>query len=106
MNDRLREILADLRRALEDIYGDRLVKLVLFGSRARGDEESESDIDVAVVLRGPVDAAAEIRRTAGMVADLCLSHERLVSCVFFDEDYFERRNGPLLRNIRREGIAV
>ena len=32
----LRSILAEFRRGLERIYGDRLVRLVLFGSQARG----------------------------------------------------------------------
>lgn len=33
-------------------YGDRLVGLYLFGSRARGDHRPDSDADVAVVLSG------------------------------------------------------
>jgi uncharacterized protein len=43
-------LLADLERRLERRFGERFVALYLFGSRARGDHEPESDIDVAVVL--------------------------------------------------------
>jgi predicted nucleotidyltransferase len=39
-------LLADLERR----FGERFVALYLFGSRARGDHEPESDVDVAVVL--------------------------------------------------------
>ena len=45
------KVLADLRRGLSSLYGDRLVKLILFGSRARGDARPDSDYDIAVFLR-------------------------------------------------------
>ncbi len=99
-------ILAELRRSFEDIYGERLRRLVLFGSQARGDAEPGSDIDVLVVLRGPVDPGQEIRRTGEITADLSLRFGEVISCVFMDEDRFVHRNGPFLRNIRKEGVAV
>jgi uncharacterized protein len=43
-------LLADLKRRLERRFGERFVALYLFGSRARGDHEPDSDIDVAVIL--------------------------------------------------------
>ena len=53
-DEKLRTILAELRGEFEALYGDRLVKMVLYSSRARGDAEHYSDIDVLVVLKGPV----------------------------------------------------
>ncbi len=44
------DLLADLKRRLERRFGDRFIALYLFGSRARGDHEPDSDVDVAVVL--------------------------------------------------------
>jgi antitoxin ChpS len=44
------DLLADLKRRLERRFGERFVALYLFGSRARGDHEPDSDVDVAVVL--------------------------------------------------------
>ena len=54
MNPRLKAILTELRSRLESLYGDRLVKLILYGSQARGDAEPDSDIDVLVVRQGAV----------------------------------------------------
>ena len=102
----IQPILADLRRRLEEVYGDRLTHLVLFGSQARGDAEPGSDIDVLVVLRGPVLPFDEIERRGPTVAELCLERNVVISCVFMDEERYLHRNGPLLRNIRREGVAV
>jgi uncharacterized protein len=69
MGERSRGLLAEMRRRFEALYGPRLVGLVLYGSQARGDAEPGSDIDVLVVLKGPVQVGEEIRRTGGITAD-------------------------------------
>jgi len=106
MNAELTKVLAGLRKGLEAIYGDRLVRLMLFGSQARGDAEDGSDIDVLVVLKGAVRPGEEIERTGDFIAALCLEHGVVITCVYMDEDHFLNRQGPLLRNIRREGMAI
>ncbi len=107
METQVQTILSELRMLLEACYGARLKRLVLFGSQARGDAEPGSDIDVLVVLAGPVDSAEEWKRTGDVLYNLMCAHECiLISCIFMDEERFTTRNGPLLRNIRREGITV
>jgi predicted nucleotidyltransferase len=106
MGEKVKSILAELRRRFEALYGDRLVAMILYGSQARGDAEPGSDIDVLVVLQGPVDSGAEITRTSEIVAGLSLEHGEAISCVFMDEHRFATRNGPLLRNVRKEGVAI
>jgi predicted nucleotidyltransferase len=106
MNPKVQLILTELRRRFEVLYGERLARMVLFGSQARGNAEPGSDIDVLVVLKGPVSPYEEITRTSEIVADLSLQFTEVISCVFMDEERFIHRNGPLLRNIRREGVLV
>ena len=106
MSVKLHDILAELRRRFETLYGPRLVRMVLYGSQARGDAEPGSDIDVLVVLNGEVDPCREIDRTLDDVVNLSFEHDVVISCVFMDEHRFRHRNGPLLRNIRREGDAI
>lgn len=106
MNIKLQAILSELREGLETLYGARLAHLVLFGSHARDDASSDSDIDVLVVLRGPVSVFQEITLTSELVSGISLAHGIVIACVFMDEDRFRHRQGPLLRNIRREGVAV
>mgnify|MGYP005843536319 CR=1 len=45
-------LLDDLKRTLKRSPGDPLLGIVLFGSMARGDYHKDSDIDVAVIVRG------------------------------------------------------
>lgn len=106
MNAKLQAILPKLRSDFETLYGERLVQMVLYGSQARDDAEPGSDIDILVVLEGSVNPGDEIERTGEVVADLSLEHSEVISCLFIDADRFIHRNGPLLRNIRREGIAL
>jgi len=107
METRVQTILAELRELLEACYGERLKRLVLSGSQARGNADPESDIDVLVVLAGPVDNAAEWKRTGDMIYDLMCAHEYfLISCIFMDEERYMTRNGLFLRNIRQQGVFV
>ena len=97
-------VLVRFRRALEEMYGDRLERVVLFGSRARGDAHADSDYDVAVFLKDMPDRWAEIKRLAR------LNVEFLDDDAFFDakpylaKSYTERT--PLMGEIRREGVDL
>ena len=106
MSEKVKTILAQLRRRFERLYGDRLVRMILFGSQARGDSDDGSDIDVLVVLAGHVSPCEEISRTIDDLAELSGQNDVVIACVFMDEDRFLHRNGPLLRNVRKEGIPI
>jgi len=106
LSERLQNLLAELRRRFEALYGPRLVRLMLFGSQARGGADQGSDIDVVVILEGPVSPSEEIRRTLDPVAKLSLENNVVSSCVFVSRDRFENELSPLLINVRREGMPV
>ena len=53
-------VLKRFRDALDALYGDRIERVVLFGSRARGDAHEDSDYDIAVFLKDLTDRWQEI----------------------------------------------
>ncbi|MDB9311960.1 nucleotidyltransferase domain-containing protein [Spirulina sp. CS-785/01] len=106
MNQQLKPVLQQLKTELKALYQNRLVTLILFGSQARGEADFASDIDVLVVLKGTVQVGEEIRRTGQIITDLCLQSNQVINCIFMEENYFLNRQGPLLRNIRKEGILI
>lgn len=106
MNENLTAILTELRYYLEVLYGERLVKMLLYGSQARGDAGPDSDVDVLIVLKEPVDFSAEIERTSKFTANLCLEHNVVISRAFVSPQQFQSENSGFFRNVRREGIAI
>jgi len=106
MTDKIATLLAELRKGLERLYGERLVKVILFGSRARGDADPDADIDVLVVLEGPIHLMEEIERTGNLTDETLLEKGELVAFIFMEEKEFLMDRTPLLLNIRREGVTV
>jgi predicted nucleotidyltransferase len=102
----LEPLLTDLRTALEDLYGDRLVRLVLYGSQARGDTHPESDVDVLVVLEDSVESGREIRRMRDIRTRLGLQYERPLSLLPVSETEYRNQSSLWLANARREEETV
>ncbi|MEA5476419.1 nucleotidyltransferase domain-containing protein [Pseudanabaena galeata UHCC 0370] len=98
--------LHELKRGLKELYGDRLVKLILFGSHARGEANLDSDIDLLAVLKSPVSQFQEILNMSELRVKMLLEQDELVSIIPMSEEDFHTRNVALLRNIRKEGIEL
>ncbi len=105
-DEKARAVVAELKQRLRELYGDRLVSVILYGSRARGDHGPDSDVDVAVVLRGEVNKRRERERTIEVVSDISLENDAVLHRVFLAEDEFTRADQPLVPGLRQEGVVV
>jgi len=100
-----KSVIADLARRLKAELGAESV--VLFGSAVRGTLDSESDIDLLVVLPA-VDWEVE-KQVGGLAFEAGLEIDRVISTLCFSTDEIKqpiRQSSPLLRNIGREGVSL
>ena len=97
----LREVTARLR----GLYGDRIKRIVLYGSRARGDHRPDSDYDIAVFLRDYDGAWDETAKMSDLSYELLMEKGWNVSIKLFRlVDW--RIDTIFMRHLRRDGIEI
>ena len=101
-----RTLLELIREALSERYGDRLKGIVHYGSRARGDFDEESDVDLLVLLKGPLDFGVELRTIVDALYDLQLENDVPIEAFPVDEKSFETARWPLYRKAHEEGTRL
>ena len=95
--------LESMRRELEG----RLLLLVLFGSKARGDGYPEADIDFLVVIEG--DPREMEKRLSAVTSAIDLEHNVLLNTLIFGRDRwadFARRQAAFWQNVQRDGMLL
>jgi predicted nucleotidyltransferase len=103
---RIRELLSTAKAGLEHLYRERLENVYVFGSHARGEANSESDVDLLIVVDEVPDYGEEIRRTSELVSSLALQYDISISRVFVSRAHWERAASPFLINVRQDAVAA
>lgn len=91
------------------VYGDNLVKVMMYGSYARNDYNENSDIDLAAIVRGN---RGELQNMLKIIwdcsSDLELEYETIISPTVIPYDEYERykEDIPYYRNIENEGVTI
>jgi len=93
------------RADLDRLYGDRIEREVLFGSRARRDVREDSDYDVAVFLRGFADRWQEVDRIVPLVTDILYQEGAFIHAMPHRAGAYTEQTS-LMREIRHEGIDL
>jgi uncharacterized protein len=98
-------ILKRFRAELDKVYGDRLDRVVLFGSRARGDARPDSDYDIAVFLRDPESFWDESGRLAEIEVGLMDRGQAVIHALPFHATDISRQT-LFMNDVRQEGIEI
>lgn len=102
-------LLTETGEELKKIFGSKLVDLILYGSYARGDFDSESDIDLMALIDMDKKDIIKYRRTVSDLAnDIDLKYDVLLSVKLQDKFTFNKYADvlPYYKNIAREGLTV
>ena len=97
------QVMQRFRAGLDALYGARIDRVVLFGSRARGDERDDSDYDVAVFLRDMDDRWSEIDRIVEIEDRLLRETGAVINALPFRAGAYDERTPLMHEMIRREG---
>lgn len=95
-----------VRERMQVVFNDRLRGVVLYGSEARGTAAAESDIDVLVLLDGPIDYGSDLCACIDAVYPLALDWERPINLEPADIRDFEAAEWPLYEKAKAEGILA
>lgn len=102
-----RSILEELQRRIREEFPGWSFALTLFGSRARGEAEADSDMDVMVEIGSDRISLGEKRRLRRLAGDISASSGIVLSLLIADRETLENRGEfSIFRNIREEGLAL
>src|SRR5438067_1533594 len=101
------DIINEAQAALKNMYGDRLAKIILYGSYARGEQTAESDIDLLVVLTdNEVAAGEEIRFINKSLFPMGFSHNITLSAHPISAQRYKTGVSFFLTRVREEGLEL
>jgi uncharacterized protein len=107
MEDKIKHIAEDYKVILQNLYGNELAELVLFGSYARGDQHEYSDLDFAIVLQNPqILSSAELKKIVPFSSKLSLKYGITISSLPISFEKKKNSMQGIYQEIRKEGIIV
>ncbi|SCJ89188.1 Predicted nucleotidyltransferases [uncultured Eubacterium sp.] len=108
-SDQLDILLQQIAQVYRQVYGEEIVKILMYGSYARGTFDEESDIDIVAIVKGERESLQQgLKLVWERSAELELEYETILSPTVIPYDEFERFRDdlPYYRNIEREGVEI
>jgi len=105
-DERLREALAEIKRALIERIGPDF-RLILFGSRARGDADPDSDVDLMAILPDEAYTVPMREAVRSTVYNFALEYDYVFSVIVVSESIAAEHAGFMVfEAVEREGLRV
>ncbi len=103
-----KEMFDDIVRAILSVMGDDAVRIILYGSVARGDNTPESDVDIAVIIEGDYDREERRHKLFDAVYPLDMKYDTLISVTPIESYHYFlcKYQIPFYMNIAKEGITL
>lgn len=109
IRNQLYDITAQIAKEAKNVFDDNLDSVLLYGSYARGEETSESDIDIMVLANVPREELSKYKKSfITLTSELGLIHDIVITVTLKDTETFNRYIDavPFYSNVKREGIKI
>ena len=102
-----KQILQELVDGILRTMPEQPIRIVLYGSVARGTQTVESDVDVALIMNGQLDNQTE-DKLSDFIVDMNLKYEKVFSVIDIDIKQFQKWENvlPFYKNVKEEGIVL
>ena len=100
-------MMTELVQGILSVLHGQALRIVLYGSTARGTNTPESDVDIAVFVRERLDSVAD-DRLSDVVVDLNLKYGKVFSVIDIDEALYQKWRSvtPFYQNVEKDGIVL
>ena len=102
-------LLKRVSEVYKSVYGEALVRVILYGSYARGDFSEDSDVDIVALVHGNREKLQkQLKIVWDQTYDLGLDYDVVLSPAVIPYEEFERYQEelPYYRNISTEGVNI
>lgn len=102
-----KQMVKELVDGFLEILNEKLVSVILYGSVARGTASGESDIDVALLIKGSLSSDVE-DKLSDFIVDMNLKYDKVFSVIDIDIDNYEKWKAvaPFYKNVKQDGIVL
>lgn len=109
MPQTMQELMQQYVSNIRDIYGLHLRQVILYGSYARGDYNSDSDVDIMILLDlSDMDIKEYRHQLSDMTFDFNMDHDVEIKPIAKNESHYHKwlDNYPFYSNVERDGVTL
>ena len=100
-------VIKDFKQVVTQLYGDRLDKIILYGSRARGDNREDSDFDFIVLLNDlEISSFHETEKIISSSSALLQKYNALITAKPVTLHRFTTDNSMFFKNVKQDAVVV
>jgi len=106
MDEKIKHLINQIKERLMKTYGEKIKRVILYGSYVRGEATRDSDVDILVVVDESLNPFEVRRGLSDLLFDTLLEEGELISVITLPEHFFENYNSPFVLNVKREGMIL